>query len=65
VRINNKTKELRVMKYNKKEFENKEYWKDGSNGHCAECASPCEEPQNSYCDRCNEEYEKSCNEEVA
>ncbi len=53
------------MKYNKKEFENKEYWKDGSNGHCAECASPCEEPQNSYCDRCNEEYEKSCNEEVA
>ena len=51
------------MKYNKKEFENKEYYNDGSNGLCDECGRCVEEPQNSHCDRCNEEYEKACNEE--
>ena len=50
------------MKYNKKEYNDKEYWKDGSNGYCDSCGGCVEEPRNSHCERCNEEYENHCNE---
>ena len=53
------------MKYNKKEYNNKEYWKDASNGYCDACGNCVEEDNNSHCDRCNQEYEDACNEEVA
>ena len=52
------------MNYNKKEYNNKEYWKDGSNGYCDSCGNCVEEKGNSHCDKCNEEYEDACNEEV-
>ncbi len=51
------------MKYNKKEFNDKEYWKDGCNGFCNCCGNPIEEPENSQCDGCEQEWEERDNEQ--